>query len=59
MRFACYFYSSDRKGGGRAATYRERAAAYGERLFTKYKYKDYERVIEIMESRLRGGRFFK
>lgn len=32
-------------------------AAYGEeKIFTKYK--DYERVIEIMESRLRGGRFF-
>jgi hypothetical protein len=26
------------------------------RVFTKYK--NYERVIEIMESRLRGGRFF-
>lgn len=25
-------------------------AAYGERVFTKYKYKNYERVIEIMES---------
>lgn len=45
-----FFYSSDRKGGGRAATYRERAAAYREGVFTKYKYKDYERVIEIMES---------
>ena len=43
-----FFYSSDRKGGGRAATYRERAAAYRERVFTKYK--NYERVIEIMES---------